>query len=225
MPIQGRVGDRPLGLCRQSGVLWVRSLASHQPNVFGRAASLSERTPALLAEILSEFPRFVIRPKAASVLCHAIDGVLRVLTLNRQRRFLTEYHTVLGDCLYVAASYEDLSDSDRYILLLHERVHLRQRQRYTSLGFALLYLVPLLPLGLALGRAILEWEAYRETLRAQAEIYGLAFIQRPQHRAWLLNRFVGPDYGWMWPFPSMVRRWYDDAVERIAALAEGRQGA
>jgi hypothetical protein len=24
-----------------------------------------------------------------------------------------------------------------------------------------------------------------------------------------VTRFTGPDYGWMWPFPRGVERWYD----------------
>ena len=52
-----------------------------------------------------------------------------------------------------------MSDIARTVLLRHERVHLRQRRRYGFLPFAILYLIPLLPLGLAYFRARFEWEA------------------------------------------------------------------
>jgi hypothetical protein len=113
-----------------------------------------------------------------------------------------------------------MSDVDRVILLRHERVHLRQRRRYGFVGMAVLYLLPLLPLGLAYGRARLEWEAYEETIRATAEHYGLAAVKTVDLREHLVKRFTGPDYGWMWPFPKTIERWYDStvaAIERSAA--------
>jgi hypothetical protein len=80
---------------------------------------------------------------------------------------------------------------------------------------ALLYLLPFFPLGLAYGRARLEWEAYRETLRARAEIGGIEAARDPRFREEIVERFVGPDYGWMWPFPQMVGRWYDHEIAQL----------
>ena len=80
---------------------------------------------------------------------------------------------------------------------------------------AFLYLVPFFPLGLAYGRARLEWEAYEETLRATAEHYGIVAVKSAALRDGIVTRFTGPDYGWMWPFRRSVERWYDDAVRRI----------
>ena len=79
------------------------------------------------------------------------------------------------------------------------------------MGFV--YLVPIFPLFLAYGRARIEWEAYEETIAATAELLGLerARALKPG----LVRRFVGPDYGWMWPFPRAVERWFDEAMERI----------
>jgi len=81
---------------------------------------------------------------------------------------------------------------------------------------ALLYLLPFFPLGLAYGRARLEWEAYTETLRATAELRGLAAAQDPRLRERIVSRFVGPAYGWMWPFRRQVERWYDAVLEELA---------
>ena len=125
-----------------------------------------------IEQIREEFPYFRIVPKATSGLNRAIDLALRLVTLGGQRRYLTHYHTVIGYTLYVPESWTRGSDVDRTILLRHERVHLLQRRRYGMVGMALLYLLPILPLGLAYGRARLEWEAYVETLRATAEHLG-----------------------------------------------------
>jgi hypothetical protein len=178
--------------------------------------SLSERC---IAQIHGEFPRFRIVPKARDPLSRAIAVLLRVITLGGQRQYLSHYHTVIGYTLYVPASWETTSDVDRVILLRHERVHLLQRRRYGFGGMALLYLLPFFPVGLAYGRARLEWEAYEETLRATAEHYGLSAVRAPELRAKLVERFTGPDYGWMWPFRRAVEGWYDRAVRDIEMSA------
>jgi hypothetical protein len=176
---------------------------------------------ALLAEIEAEFPAFRIVPKRGDRLSHVIDRLLRWLTLGGQKSYLTHYHTVLGSRLFVPLSWDALDDVGRTILLRHERVHLRQRRRYGFVPMALLYLFPLLPFGLALGRARLEWEAYTETLRATAELLGLEAARSPRLREHILARFTGPDYGWMWPFPTQVGRWYDAALSKIAEELAG----
>ena len=171
---------------------------------------------ALIKEIRQEFPRFRTVDKRQDALSRAIDGALRIVTLGGQRGYLSAYHTVIGDTLYLPASWDATADIDRAIVLRHERVHLRQRRRY---GFALmtfLYLVPFFPLGLAYGRARIEWEAYTETLRATAELAGLAAARAPELRSQIVRRFTGPDYGWMWPFDRQVQHWYDRALEDIS---------
>lgn len=175
---------------------------------------------ALLADLREEFPAFRIRPKRGDALSQAIDRLLRIITLGKQNRYLTTYYTVLGSTLYVPDSWADLPDVDRVILLRHERVHLRQRRRLTFAGMAFLYLVPFFPLGLAYGRARLEWEAYTETLWATAELHGTpaAWALKDQ----IVGRFVSADYAWMWPFPATIDRWYDRVIAEIEAKQRER---
>lgn len=173
------------------------------------------RSDALVEEIVGEFPTFRIRPKADSRLQRAIDRALRIVTLGAQHEYLTRYHTVLGYTLWVPTSWPHSSDEARYILLRHERIHLRQRRRYGMIAFALLYLLPLLPLGLAYGRARIEWEAYTETLRATAEVKGLAAARDPELHDYLVKQFASGAYGWMWPFPRVIRGWIDEALRQI----------
>jgi len=177
------------------------------------------------AELRAEFPHFCIKPKRGDALSRVIDRALRIVTLGGQRHYLTRYHTVIGDTLYVPETWEDLPDLDRVILLRHERVHLRQRRRYGGPLMTFLYLVPLLPLGLAYGRARIEWEAYTETLRATAELRGPEALQSPELRSQIVGRFTGPDYGWMWPFRSMVEGWYDRVVAELLAGQRSLEGA
>jgi hypothetical protein len=182
--------------------------------------SSAERFPEserLLDSIREEFPAFRIVSKESSALSRAIDLALKLLTCGAQRSYMTHYHTVIGDTLYVPSAWAQMSDVARVILLRHERVHLRQRRRYGFALFAFLYLIPVLPLGLAYGRARLEWEAYRETLRATLELCGRAALADGVLRAEIVRRFVGADYGWMWPFPSQVERWIDQALRELDA--------
>lgn len=173
------------------------------------------RLDQLLDELALEFPRFQIVRKRTSLLQRIIHVLLAVITLGGQRVYLTHYHTVLFGKLWVPDAWDGMSDDDKFILLRHERVHLRQRARWGDLLMAFLYLVPFFPLFLAYGRARIEWEAYVETLRATAEIRGIAAAE--ELREHIKRRFVGPEYGWMWPFPKAIDRWFDEAMADIRA--------
>ena len=181
----------------------------------GKAASGYPRSERLLAQLAEEFPAFRIVPKRGNRFSQAIDLALKLITLGAQRRYMTQYHTVIGYTLYVPPVWDDMSDVARVILLRHERVHLRQRRRYGFLLFAFLYLVPILPLGLAYGRARLEWEAYQETLRATVELRGFAALEDGRLQDEIVRRFVGGDYGWMWPFPAQIRAWIDSWLQEL----------
>jgi hypothetical protein len=171
------------------------------------------RSDAFLDDIRAEFPSFELRYKKTSPLQRAIHVVLAVLTFGGQRVYLTGYYTAMFGKLWVPESWDHMADLDRYILLCHERVHLRQRRRIGDVWMAFVYLVPFFPLFLAYGRARIEWEAYDETLRATAEVYGLEAAERL--RGPIVRRFVSGDYGWMWPFPRVVNRWFDEAIARV----------
>jgi len=179
----------------------------------------NSRTERFLDEIRGEFPRFRIRRKRTSLLQRAIHWALAVITLGGQRVYLTRYHTVLFGELWVPDAWETMSDADQYILLRHERVHLRQRKRMGDVVMTFVYLVPFFPLFLAWGRARIEWEAYAETIRATAEVLGIdaAANLRPH----IVKRFTGPEYGWMWPFPRAVNRWFDEALADVRAELGG----
>ncbi len=176
---------------------------------------MTSRHELLLDEIRREFPRFAIVPKRVDRLQRAIGAVLFAITLGGQRHYLTRYHTVLFGKLYVPDVWERMDDEERYILLRHERVHLRQRRRMGDVWMAFVYLLPFFPLGLAWGRARIEWEAYVETLRATAEVRGLEAAKDPALHDYLVAQFTSGAYGWMWPFPTTIRRWIAQAIADI----------
>ena len=204
-------GNRPCDFSVRSAVHECYSRSSNVGSLDG-----------FLAELRAEFPRFRLVPKSEDVLSRVIDAALRALTLGRQRHYMTRYHTVIGQTLYVPRLWAALDDIDKLVVLRHERVHLRQSRRLGPMLMVLAYLLPFFPLGLAWCRARLEWEAYGETLRATAELKGIEAARDPRLRAHIVQRFVGPDYGWMWPFASQVERWYDEALLQIErSLAHG----
>ena len=172
--------------------------------------SLHER---LLADIVAEFPGFEVVPKRDSALQKLIARLLLLVTLGGQRHYMTRYHTVLFGKLYVPDAWAAMDDGARYVLLRHERTHLRQRRRMGDVVMGFVYLFPLFPIGLAWGRARIEWEAYLETIAATAELYGLDAARKLEDE--IVRRYVGPDYGWMWPFPATVRRWFQRAIDDL----------
>jgi hypothetical protein len=173
------------------------------------------RSDALVVQIRTEFPRFSIVNKRGDALSRAIDIGLKILTLGGQRLYLTHYHTVLGDTLYVPPAWDETPDGARVVTLRHERVHLRQRRRLGTLRMVLLYALPFLPLGMAYGRARIEWEAYAETIRATWEVFGPAAARSAELRAHVVRQFTSAAYGWMWPFPRTVGRWHDAVLAEL----------
>lgn len=173
------------------------------------------RYDALVVKLRAEIPGFRVVLKHESRLHRAIDRALRIVTLGKMRDYLDSYQTTIGKTVYVTRDWDSWDADDRYVTLRHEAVHLRQFRRLTLPVMALVYIFLPLPMGLAYGRARLEWEAYAETIRAAAEVYGKAHPAGPSFRAHVVDQFVGPSYGWMWPFRRSVERWYDRELARL----------
>lgn len=131
------------------------------------------------------------------------------------REYMTGYQTTIGRSVYVTPDWDERGELDRYITLRHEAVHLRQFRRWTLPGMAVAYLLLPLPMGLAWFRARLEQEAYAETIRATAEVWGVAQARDEGFRERIIRQFLGPSYGWMWPFRKSLERWYDGILATL----------
>lgn len=175
----------------------------------------------IVYEMQAEFPGLRIVRKEDDRLSRWIDRLLRIATFGGQRHYLDRYTTVIGRTIYVPTDWERRSPEERTITMRHERVHLRQTRRYGMVLMSLLYALPILPIGLAYGRARIEWEAYAETFRAVAEIHGVARARSPELRAHVRRQFTSAAYLWMWPFPRQIDRWIDDV---LASLPEDGSG-
>ena len=135
------------------------------------------------------------------------------------RSYLDGYQTTIGSTVYVTSDWDDRPENARYVTLRHEAIHLRQFRKFTLPGMALLYVLLPLPVGIAWFRAYFEKEAYAESIRAAAEVYGPDYPRGTEYRQYIIEQFVGPSYGWMWPFRSSLERWYDHV---LATLDQGR---
>ena len=169
----------------------------------------------LLNEIELEFPGFKIIDKRDSRFQKIIHHALRIITLGSMSRYLEGYHTTMGQKVYVARSWNLLSDDSKYQVLRHELVHIRQFRKYSFIGMAFLYLLVPLPFGLSYFRAKFEKEGYRESILAAAEVFGIEHVKRECFRDNVIQQFTSSAYGWMWPFPKHLATWYDGVVKEL----------
>jgi hypothetical protein len=174
--------------------------------------TLDARYARLVDELTRDGVRLVLKHEVWHQ--RAIHHLLRALTLGGQPQYLERYVTTIGRTIYLTPDWHARAVEDRFMTLRHERVHLAQFRRYGLLPMALAYLLLPLPAGLAWCRMALEREAYAETVRAAYELGGRAATDGL--RAHVIRQFTSGAYGWMWPFPRAMGRWYDALVDSLA---------
>ena len=153
-----------------------------------------------------------IVPKAGVWHQRAIDRLLRLVTLGAQSAYLEAYVTTFWHTIYVPPDWDARPIEERWATLRHELVHVRQFERW-GVVMAVAYLLLPLPLGLAWCRMRFERAAYEETLRAWHALGGRAACERL--RPHVIRQFTSGAYGWMWPFPRAVGRWFDRFVASL----------
>jgi hypothetical protein len=166
----------------------------------------------LLSELRAEGVRIVDKGRVWHQ--KAIHLLLAAVTFGAQRRYLQDYVTTVGRTIYVTPDWPTRAVEDRYTTLRHERVHVAQFRRYGLVPMALAYLCLPLPVGAAYCRMRLEREAYAETVRVAFTLGGRAATDRL--RPHVLRQFTSGSYGWMWPFPRSIARWYDTLVGTLS---------
>ena len=187
--------------------------------MYARRVSV-ERYQHLLAAAGREFPRLRIVRKDRSLFQKTIHYGLCAITFGGMRSYMSSYQTTIGYTIYVTPDWDERSAHARYVTLCHELVHMRQFKRYTLIGMAILYLLIPLPMGLAYFRARFEREAFAESIRRGAEVYGLDHVRTGHFREHIIEQFSGPSYGWMWPFRRSNEAWYDRVLAEIEARSK-----
>lgn len=185
------------------------------PRIYPPSVTNEPNLDVLMEQLRQRFPRLRFVDKRDDALSRLLDALTRVATFGGNSAYMTRYVTTLGQTIYLPEGWSERSERARLIVLRHEAVHLEQFRRYGKLGMAVLYLFPILPIGLALGRACIEWEAYAETLRATAEVEGLDAARADSLRQHIVTQFVGPAYGYMWPFRRSVETFIDAELARL----------
>lgn len=174
-----------------------------------------DRYEALVEALRAEIPGFRVVRKDQSTLHRAIHYALIGLTFGQMRSYLDSYQTTIGKTVYVTSDWDEWEPDERYATMRHEAVHLRQFKKYTLPVMAVLYVLLPLPMGLAYFRARFEMEAYAESIRVEAELHGVGYVRGADYRNHVIGQFMGPSYGWMWPFRRSLDRWYDRIVATI----------
>lgn len=183
---------------------------------------MSQATVELMNDIRRSYPDFKLLRKEDSLLMKIIHVFLLCITFGMQRRFMTDFVTTIGNTIYVPKGWDGWEETMRLIVLRHERVHMDQRRHYGPLLYSFIYLAWPFPLFLAYGRAVLEREAYRESMVAEYEYAKgkRAVLYLDAYKEWYISNFTGSAYAWMWPFRSQVEKWF--MADRAIAIAEGK---
>ena len=171
----------------------------------------------LVEDIHEEFPDFELLYKKDSTFMKVLDFLLKLITLWRMKTFMTRFVTTIGEKVYLPEAWDQRSETSKIITLRHERVHMRQKAKYTSFGFSFLYLFFPFPVVFAYYRAKFEKEGYEESMRGIAEYNGVHILRKDRVKQNIVEHFTTAQYFWMWPFRSSIERWYDSVVEKLEA--------
>ena len=171
-------------------------------------------TPLLL-DLKKEFPKFSLINKSDSRLMKVIDVLLRIITFNQQKTFLTKYTTTLNTTVYLGGDWDKMSSVSIAMLRRHERVHMRQARRYGIFIFAIMYLLIPFPFLFAYCRMVFEKEAYRETIVASYQCRGRDFVTSASFKNFIVKQFTTAAYGWMWIFKTHIEKWFDNTLNDI----------
>jgi hypothetical protein len=168
----------------------------------------------ILAELKEEFPTFRLVEKR-NWFWKLLGFMVAVFTFGKNKYFLQSYITTVGPVIAVPVGWrEKVDDQIGYLVLQHERIHIRQFKKLgfgnpwlgmAPMGFA--YLLLPFPIGFAWCRYAFERAAYLEEAKIAEELYGRGIGYMYVNHA--IEQLTGPNYGWAFPFPKAVRKWFE----------------
>ena len=170
---------------------------------------------AYLEKLTEEFPKFDLKKKSESKLMKFLSLLLKIISFGNMKNFMDKYITTIGYTVYVPDGWANKPDDDKIIILRHEAVHMRQRERLGFVLMSLIYLFFIIPVVFAIGRATLEREAYKETIKATAELKSKELATGMRMREYFVRQFTSANYLWMFPFKGIVNSWFDKIIEEI----------
>lgn len=140
-----------------------------------------------------------------------VGWLVLLATFGRNARWYDDFVVTVGDRCWVPPRILEMPERLAEIAE-HEAIHVAQYKKF-GLGNAWLGVLPYmlcyfllpLPVGLAYCRYRLERAAYLASVR---ELVGQGYDARSEvERA--VEILAGPSYGWCWPFPRSIRRWFE----------------
>jgi len=174
--------------------------------------------------VLQNNPKMTVRLKADSFRQRAI-GLLFWLF---NPFYMTRYITVLGDTIWLPAKV--LSEHALFEVLVHENVHIKQKNKYGAFLYSLAYLFPLtlIFLGIPLAIFVSKWflllaglslaplpaafrfyfevEAYRTTLILMRDRGVVSIESLTQVVAWVVEQLSTKLYYFTWPFKKHIEK-------------------
>lgn len=158
----------------------------------------------LLVAVKSEYKDFEIIKKPESSFMKFLNVLLLIVTFGQAKSFMTEFVTTIGYKVYVPNDFESWPESNRYLIVVHESVHMKQRRNafLGGFGFSFAYLLLPVPSLLAYCRLQYEIEAYATDAVFGHRVYNFSKEQRAKQAAEVLSN---SSYFWTW--------WSDKEVE------------
>ena len=169
----------------------------------------------VIGEIKHEFGDFEIIEKKNSLFMKTINVLLRIITFNQMKTFMTGFTTTIGHKVYVSDSWDKRADKMKAATLRHEFVHMKQERRMGKVLYRLTYLFWIFPVFFAKGRRDLEMEAYTESMKAHFEYYGARYVSTPEYKKHVCKHFTSAQYFWMWWRSADIEKWFDETLNKI----------
>ncbi len=163
----------------------------------------------LLKEMKEEFPFFNMVIKKHS----KFNQLLKKLTVwNPEMN--ERYTTTLGPTIAVNNTWEDRSAKSRYSTLIHERIHMRQEQKYGLTTFFLIFGLFPAPAKFAYYRKKWEQEAYQLGIYMDFMEKGRKYVYNEKYVNNMLEQFCGAFYLFMWYSPMHIMKWIVSIVRK-----------
>ncbi len=161
-----------------------------------------EKYQNLLSEMKEEFPYFNLVVKKHS----KFNQLLKKLTFFNPE-MNERYTTTLGPTIAVNNTWNERPAKNRYSTLIHERIHMRQEQKYGLTAYFLVFALIPFPTKLAYFRKKWEQEAYQVNLYMswkeghREKIFGEKYIK------YIMDQFIGQFYFFMWYSKEHILKW------------------
>ena len=173
-----------------------------------RQSATREDVRNYMEGLKTEFPGLKIHEKRARWL----DWIFHLPLIKK----LEWYNATqaIGKSIYLSDQWDNFTSESQMGILLHERQHLLQFQKYGVFLMAILYLFVFFPVGLAYFRAKFERQGYAQSVLAKVRYHGATKGVYDQCKEMYLRTFTTSFYFWTWPFKKQVLAWFEEDWER-----------